>query len=84
MIRVRVQPRAGREEVAGERAGAILIRVTAPAEGGRANEAVVRLISRRARVARGAVEIVRGQKGREKLIRVAGKSDDEVRAALLG
>jgi hypothetical protein len=84
VIRVRVQPRAGREEVAGERSGAILIRVTAPAEGGRANDALVRLISRRVGVARGAVEIVRGHKGREKLIRVAGMGDDEVRASLLG
>jgi uncharacterized protein len=83
VIAIRVQPRAGREEVAGERGGAIVVRVTAPAEGGRANRALIRLIARRTRVRRGAVEIVHGLSSREKLVRVEGMSDEDVRAALL-
>src|SRR6266550_4092266 len=53
-IRVRVQPRARRSELAGERAGALLVRVTAPPVEGRANEAVCRLIAKRAGVSRAA------------------------------
>jgi uncharacterized protein YggU (UPF0235/DUF167 family) len=39
-LAIRVQPRARRSEVAGEREGAVVIRVTAPPVDGRANEAV--------------------------------------------
>jgi uncharacterized protein (TIGR00251 family) len=83
VIAVRVQPRASSEAVVGERAGAIVVRLTAPAEGGRANRALVRLVARRAGVAPSAVEIVRGHRSREKLIRVAGVDDAAVRSALL-
>lgn len=71
-IRVRVQPRARRSELAGERAGALLVRVTAPPVDGRANEAVCRLIAKRAGVPRGAVAVVRGASARDKVVRVEG------------
>ena len=83
MIAVRVQPRASRDGVAGERGGAIVVRLTAPAEGGKANRALIRLIADRARVPRGAVEIVRGRRSREKLVRVEGLTDAALRTALL-
>ena len=82
-LAIRVQPRAKRTEVAGERGGAVLIRVTAPPVDGKANEAVCRLIADRAGVARSAVRIVRGEAARDKLVRVDGLSADTVRAALL-
>jgi uncharacterized protein len=71
-IRVRVQPRARRSELAGERAGALLVRVTAPPVDGKANEAACRLIAKRAGVPRGAVTVVRGASGRDKVVRVEG------------
>ncbi len=83
MIAVRVQPRASREEIAGERNGAILVRVTAPPESGRANRAVVKLLAGRLGIAPSAVEIARGATGREKLVRVAGMGDADVRRILL-
>lgn len=69
---VRVQPRARADEIVGERGGALLVRVTAPPEGGRANDAVRRLIARRLRVGVTRVEIVRGGSARDKVVRVAG------------
>jgi hypothetical protein len=83
MIAVRVQPRAGRDEIAGERDGAILVRLKAAPEGGRANRALVKLLARRLGVAQGAVEIVRGSAARDKLVRVSGLDDAAVRKALL-
>ena len=82
-VRVLVRPRAGRNEIAGEHAGAIVVRVTAPPADGRANEAMRKLIAKRAGVAAGKVEIVRGAGAREKLIRVAGIDEHSLRAALL-
>ena len=83
MIAVRVQPRAGRDEVAGERQGVIVVRVKAAAEDGRANRALVKLLARRLGVAQSAVEIVRGATAREKLIRIAGVEDADARRILL-
>lgn len=82
-VRIRVQPRARREEVVGERDGAIVIRLTAPPVEGRANEALRRLIAKRAGTAKGAVEIVRGAGGRDKLVAVEGLGAAKLRDLLL-
>jgi uncharacterized protein (TIGR00251 family) len=83
-ITVRLQPRAKRTEIAGERAGALLVRVTAPPVDGRANDALCRLIADRAGVAAGRVQVVRGASTRDKVVRVAGVEDRALRAALEG
>lgn len=82
VIRVRVQPRASRDEVLGWREGALRVRVGAPPLDGRANDAVAVLIARAAGVARSAVSVVGGQRGREKLVRVGGLSPAALRARL--
>jgi uncharacterized protein (TIGR00251 family) len=82
-LAIRVQPRAKRSEVAGERGGAVVIRVNAPPVDGKANAAVCRLIAERVGVPRGAVRIVRGEASRDKVVRIDGLSADEARTALL-
>ena len=42
---VRVQPRASKDEIAGEMAGALKIRLQAPALEGRANEALIEFLA---------------------------------------
>lgn len=79
-VRVRVTPRAGRNEIAGVRDGVLLVRVTAPPEGGKANKAVCRLIARGLKVAPSRVAIVRGAGAREKVLRVEGASESDVAA----
>jgi uncharacterized protein (TIGR00251 family) len=64
-LAIRVQPRAKRTEIAGERGGAIVIRVNAPPVDGRANQAVCRLIAKRLGVAAGGVRVVRGESARD-------------------
>jgi hypothetical protein len=81
-LTVRLQPRARRDEVVGERDGVIVIRVTAPPVDGKANAALCRLIAERAGVAPSRVEIVRGHGAREKVIRVEGVAEDALREAL--
>ena len=58
-LTVRLQPRARRDEVVGERNGAIVIRVSAPPVDGRANDALCRLIAKVAGVAPSRVQVVR-------------------------
>lgn len=82
-IAVRLQSRARANEIVGERAGALLVRVTAPPVDGRANDALRRLVAKRARVGVQRVSIVRGAATRQKVVRVEGLSEKELRAALL-
>jgi uncharacterized protein (TIGR00251 family) len=81
-LAVRLQPRAKRTEVVGEREGKVVVRVTAPPVDGRANDALCKLIAQRAGVPRSRVAIVRGAGSRDKLVRVDGMSPDAVRRAL--
>jgi uncharacterized protein (TIGR00251 family) len=80
-ISVRVQPRAGRDEIAGERAGTLLVRLTAPPVEGRANEALRRLLAKRLGVGKTRVTIVRGTASRDKVVRVEGLSQADLAAA---
>jgi uncharacterized protein (TIGR00251 family) len=80
---VRVIPRAARDGLAGVRDGRLLVRVTAPPVGGRANTAVCVLLAKAAGVPKGAVSVVRGESSRDKRVRIDGKVDERaVRAAL--
>lgn len=83
-IAVRVQPRASRDEVLGWRDGVLRVRVTAPPVEGAANVALVTLVAGALGVKPSAVRLLRGQTGRDKLVSVAGLTDDEVRARLRG
>jgi hypothetical protein len=76
-LRLRIQPRASREEVAGVAGDAIRVRLTAPPVDGAANEALVRFLAGRLRVPRSAIELVAGKTGRAKLVAVTGISAAE-------
>jgi uncharacterized protein len=80
-IEVRLQPRASRDEIAGERAGRLLVRVTAPPVEGRANKALCELLAKRLRIARSAVTVIRGERSRDKLVRIDGADPQVVRRA---
>ena len=79
---MRVQARAKRDEIVGERAGVLVVRISAPPLDGRANRALCKLIARRAGVAASKVTIVRGEGSRHKLVRVDGIDAAALRDAL--
>lgn len=81
-IVVRVQPRAREDEIAGERNGALVVRVTAPPVEGRANDAARKLLARRLGVAPSRVSVVRGASSRDKLIEVDGMDAEALRRRL--
>jgi uncharacterized protein (TIGR00251 family) len=84
MLHVRLQPRARRDEVVGERSGAIVIRVTAPPVDGKANAALCAFVARAAGIPPSRVSVVRGQTARDKVLRVEGAEEMALRRALLG
>ena len=69
---VRLTPRASQNEIVGPRGNALVVKVTAPPADDRANEALRKLLAKTVGIPPGRVKIVRGQKGREKLLRLEG------------
>ena len=87
VLRLHVQPGAGRTAVGGRHGDALKVRVAAPPERGRANDAVVGLVADTLGVPAAQVEVVSGPASRAKRVRVSGIEADDVRrllAAALG
>ena len=81
MIDVLVVPRASRTAVGPMQGDRLRVAVTAPPVDGEANAAVIDALAKAFGVRRGAIEIVRGERGRRKTIRIAG-ANTEVLARL--
>lgn len=77
-VAVRAQPGARKVGVLGERAGALKIAVTAPAEDGRANDALVEVLKEWLGVKRSQVELVSGRANRNKVFLIRGVSADQL------
>jgi len=71
-LRLRVSPGAGRAQIVGRHGDAWKVRVTAAPEQGRANDAVLRLLSEALAVPREAVVLVSGHGGRDKIVELTG------------
>lgn len=72
LISVRVQPSGGRSRIVGVHGDSLKVRVSAPANEGKANAELIRFITGVIGVRRSAVDIVSGHRGRDKVIRVTG------------
>ena len=86
-LRIRVQPRASRDQVAGFRvtgSGEDVLRlsVTAPPADGKANAAVLALLSEVLGTPKSRLAIVRGHGARDKVVAVELLSLEEVRERL--
>jgi uncharacterized protein len=81
-LTVRLQPRAKCNAIVDERDGVLRVSVTAPPIEGQANAALCKLITTRAGIAKGRVSVIRGERSREKVVRVEGLEPGELRRAL--
>ena len=75
---VRVQPRASKDEIVGEIAGAIKIRLQAPALQGRANDALIEFLAQRLKTPKGAVRILNGERSRIKRVEIRGVTKQQI------
>jgi uncharacterized protein (TIGR00251 family) len=82
VLRVRVQPRAARAALTGWRDDVLVIRVTAPPVNGAANAAVRAVLAEALEVAPSMVRVLRGERGRDKLVRIEGLTMIQARARL--
>lgn len=81
---VKVHPRSRNNAITGEVGDALKLALTAPPVEGRANQACIEFLANLLDVPRSSVTIAAGQNRRNKIIRIAGLSAEQVRTRLHG
>ena len=82
VLRVHVQPGAGRPGVTGIHGNALKVKVAAPPVEGRANAAVLALLARELGLAATDVTLVSGESSRAKRVRLGGLDPDGADTAI--
>src|SRR5437899_11395217 len=80
---VKVHPRAKKNAITGVVGDALKLSLTSPPVDGRANEACIEFFAELFAVSRASVTIAAGETSRNKVVRVAGVSEEFVRQKLL-
>lgn len=83
-LNVKVVPKASRNEIAGWLGNALKVRVAAPPEAGRANDAVEALIAEALGLPRSQVRLIAGAASARKIVEIVGIAERELRARLGG
>lgn len=81
-IAVKVQPGASKHEIVGLYGDLLKVRIAAPPEKGRANEALCRFLASVFGVRKTDVVVVSGQTNQNKRVRISGSSESVLRNAL--
>src|SRR5436309_4461264 len=81
-LSLRVQPRASRNAVVGWSGDTLNIRLTAPPVKGAANAACVAFLADLLDLPPSQLTILRGERSRQKVVRITGLTQDEVHARL--
>lgn len=79
---VKVIPRSSRTAIAGLLGGMLKIKVSAPAEKGKANKCLIKFLAKKLNVKSSAISIISGRISSVKQIRVTGISPDDLLTAL--
>lgn len=82
-IRIYVQPRSSKNEIAGVHDNAIKIKITSPPLDGAANLLLIKFLSKKLGVSKSRISLISGGKSRNKVVNIEGLSKDEA-ASLLG
>ncbi len=80
-LKVKVVPGSSRNEIVGWLGDALKIKVTAPPEKGKANEAVVELLAAALGIATDDIIVVSGHSSPAKVVAVSGMDDETIRKA---
>ena len=82
ILRVHVVPDAKIDSIIGQHGGAIKIKLRAPAVEGKANAALIRFLAEQLKLPRHAIVLERGHRSRDKLIRIDGLTEEDVRTRM--
>ena len=78
---MKVVPGSSRDQIVGWLGDALKIKVTAPPEKGKANDAVVELLAAALGIATDDISVVSGHSSPAKVMAVAGMDDETIRKA---
>lgn len=78
LLSVRVQPGASKDEIVGIQGNNIKIRISAPPQDGKANDQLIKFLARNFGVAKSRIQLLSGESGREKRIRITSPDKDKV------
>ena len=70
MLRVRVIPNARKTEIVERGEDFFKIKLATPARDNKANKALVVFLAREFKIAKSAIAIIKGEKGRDKVVRI--------------
>lgn len=79
LLKLHVTPRGSRSEITGWREDTLCVKITAPPVEGAANAAILKFIADSLGVRKSQVELVSGERSREKTVRISGLSDADIR-----
>ena len=77
ILKVYLQPKSSKNEIVGPYRDGIKIKVTAPPNEGKANEALIRLLGKELGISPSSIEIIKGHHSREKTLKVLGVPSQE-------
>ncbi len=77
-LEIKVQPRSSRNQILGEKEGALRVKLTAPPVDGEANRALLEFLARQLKIPRKNLRRIRGESSRQKLLEVTGLSGGDV------
>jgi uncharacterized protein (TIGR00251 family) len=82
-IRLHIVPNAKQNKVMGVHGDAIKIKLRAPAPEGKANAALCSFLAEQLKIPERMITLERGHKSRDKIVRIDGLSEKEVRCRLI-
>jgi uncharacterized protein (TIGR00251 family) len=84
LIKVYLQPKSSKNEMAGPYRDGIKVKVTAPPIEGKANEFLIRFLAKEFGISPSSIEMIKGQHAREKILKMSGDVDQELLKKILG
>jgi uncharacterized protein (TIGR00251 family) len=83
-LELKIIPNAPRNEVVGWLGAALKVKVHAPALEGRANDELLAFLAEKLGLPRRSITLLRGDKSRQKVVRIAGLEAIELKSRLTG
>jgi uncharacterized protein (TIGR00251 family) len=77
-LRIKAVPRASKNEIQGLHDGALKIRLTTPPVDGKANQALIKFLSKQLAISKSQIELIQGETSRGKTLRISGITKQQI------
>lgn len=84
ILKLHVTPRGSKNEITGWRGDVLCLKITAPPVDGAANAAVIKFVADVLKVKKSQIELISGEKSREKSLKIVGIEQNDIKKHLGG